>query len=342
MSLTKDNSMTTRTNLLKARTFAVYNRLNPTVNMLTQRSYGCESEQLYLDVGKQVNCCPIVTIAPICITPGNVSISILNLYSPPPPYDLSYNIAFDISWNAVNNATSYSVAANYPDVGGYTLIVITGTYTATIYENWVSPFSDTIITVTASNSCGSSSGSTDVAPCFLAGSLVSMADGSTKVIENIAVGDKVIGAFGEINTVIALHRPLLGENTMTKINETHSTSSHHPHISVDKGFYCCAPSVVENNTYGREHIVINAEGATETMMLHGLKKGRVQMLSIGVELKTIEGGKVVDSLETYSLPADTQLYNLVVSGSHTYYVNGYAVTGWPREDDYDYDNWVSL
>jgi hypothetical protein len=36
---------------------------------------------------------------------------------------------------------------------------------------------------------------------------------------------------------------------------------------------------------------------------------------------------------------ETQLYNLVVGGSHTYHVDGYAVTGWPNEDDFDYDLW---
>lgn len=36
---------------------------------------------------------------------------------------------------------------------------------------------------------------------------------------------------------------------------------------------------------------------------------------------------------------DTQLYNLVIDGSHTYHVDGYAVTGWPKEDDFDYDVW---
>jgi hypothetical protein len=39
------------------------------------------------------------------------------------------------------------------------------------------------------------------------------------------------------------------------------------------------------------------------------------------------------------MPEDTQLYNLVIGGSHTYHVDGYAVTGWPREDDFDYDLW---
>jgi hypothetical protein len=33
------------------------------------------------------------------------------------------------------------------------------------------------------------------------------------------------------------------------------------------------------------------------------------------------------------------LYNLKVSGSHTYFVDEYAVTGWPSEIDFDYTKW---
>ena len=75
------------------------------------------------------------------------------------------------------------------------------------------------------------------------------------------------------------------------------------------------------------------------MELKGLKPERIQKLQTGIQLKTIEGSREVVTLEEYSLPSDTQLYNLVVSGSHTYHVDGYAVTGWPREDDFDYDIW---
>jgi hypothetical protein len=77
-------------------------------------------------------------------------------------------------------------------------------------------------------------------------------------------------------------------------------------------------------------------------MLHGLKRERIEKLHIGVELKTVEGSRITQSIETYSMPEDTQLYNLVVGGSHTYHVDGYAVTGWPREDDFDYDKWMIL
>ncbi len=60
-------------------------------------------------------------------------------------------------------------------------------------------------------------------------------------------------------------------------------------------------------------------------------------MTTSIELQTISGPCVIESLEIYTLPADTQLYNLVISGSHTYCVDGYAVTGWPSEDDFNYD-----
>jgi hypothetical protein len=177
-------------------------------------------------------------------------------------------------------------------------------------------------------------------PCFLAGSMIAIADGSFKAIELVQIGDQVIGAFGEINTVLALHQPLLGEFTMLNINNDHATSSHHPHISTDKQFYCLHPSDASTKTYGRKHSVITADGSVESWMLHGLRAERIKKIELGVELKTIDGSKPVTYLEEYSMPPTTQLYNLVISGSHTYHVNGYAVTGWPREDDFCYDSWT--
>ena len=174
----------------------------------------------------------------------------------------------------------------------------------------------------------------------MAGSLVQLANGQTRAIEDVRAGDIVLGAFGEENMVLALHRPILGDNLMCKINGDHSTTNHHPHISVDKQFYCNDPQKVDELTYGRYHDVISAMGEIVPRYLHGLKAGRVQQLVTGVQLKTVGGSCAVSSIETYNLPSETQLYNLVVGGSHTYHVDGYAVTGWPREDDFDYDMWV--
>jgi hypothetical protein len=174
--------------------------------------------------------------------------------------------------------------------------------------------------------------------CFLAGSLVTMADGTTKKIEDVKVGDYVMGAFGEANVILAKDDPWLGDRYMYKINDEHDTSDDHPHVSTDKQFY--APE--ENAAYDEWGSYFDcelADGSHEMWLNVGLTKRKLKKLTVGVELITTKGGKVVDSIEKYKLPPDTKLYNFVVGGSHTYFVNGYAVTGWPREDDFDYDKW---
>jgi hypothetical protein len=246
------------------------------------------------------------------------------------------------SWTPVSGATLYDLSSNQPDA----VFNLTGDTSATITTAWTTisadPFAPIEVTIRAINACGESAPTTDsTAPCFLAGAHVTMSDGTTKVIEDVAVGDIVVGAFGEHNEVIALHRPLLGSAMMCNINGEHSTTNHHPHISADKKFYCGEPGTVSTHTYGHTHEVINASGNRELRMLYGLAPERILRLTVGVNLKTIEGSRIVNTLEVYSMPPSTQLYNLVVGGSHTYHVDGYAVTGWPREDDFDYDAWVS-
>jgi hypothetical protein len=60
----------------------------------------------------------------------------------------------------------------------------------------------------------------------------------------------------------------------------------------------------------------------------------------GDELLTAGGAQTVRSIVRLEMSPETQLHNLVLSGSHTYNVNRYWVTGWPREDDYDFDAWA--
>lgn len=243
----------------------------------------------------------------------------------------------DISWNALPGAVAYTVTTTNPV--GSPAPVITYTSPATTASILYNDLEIHTITVTAITRCGTTSSNIQFQPCFLSGSLVHIADGTTKPIEDVQVNDSVIGAFGEINKVMALHRPLLGSAEMCKINDEHSTTNHHPHVSVDKKFYCGNPELVSNSTYGHKHKVIDEHGNVVERMLDGLNKERIQKLHTGVNLKTIEGSRITNSIEIFSMPEDTQLYNLVVDGSHTYHVDGYAVTGWPSENDFDYDNW---
>jgi hypothetical protein len=327
--MNEDKSYATRTAQLKAKTLSVYHKLNPTSVEFAKAEYA-QSELQTRKLGDQSSeCC--------CVPPssGSFNLTIGNYYTPPSPYNVTYSHAYNLDWNSIANAT-YSVTVSTTDP--YLVLYTPGALTATVYVNFTGASLNN--TVTATTPCGTVSSTQSAFPCFLAGTPVTMADGSAKLIEDVLVGDAVLGAFGEVNTVLALHRPLLGTALMCKINGEHSTTNHHPHVSADKKFYCNDPTTVDERTYGHEHEVLNEHGERVQMFLYGLKKGRVQQLELGVQLKTVCGSKTVETLETYSLPPETQLYNLVVGGSHTYHVDGYAVTGWPREDDFNYDSWV--
>ena len=315
-----------RTDRLRKRTVAVFYSQNP-------KSIRDESTRTSVRVGQMITPCLCACSEPI---PSPISVSDSVDIRGAPYLDI-YTIYYDITWSDFANAVSYSYSTTCPDEY---IFVSTGITSARLYIIWATNV-DFSITIIGINPCGSaSSNAISTLPCFLAGSCVLMHDGTTKLIENVLVGDIVIGAFGEMNTVLALHRPILGNATMCNINNEHWTTSHHPHISIDRKFYCMDPALTHANTYGRMHEVLNSYGEKEMMMLYGLAEGRLQKIEIGTILKTSGGGKSVSSLDTQYMPPDTQLYNLVVGGSHTYHVDSYTVTGWPREDDFNYDMWA--
>ena len=256
-----------------------------------------------------------------------------NYFTPEGDY-AGYNQGWSISWNPIPNGTVYLIIQGDIDITDQTFELLTPT-SGKLYTTPAS--GDNIFVYAHVIGCPDISGV--IAPCFFKDALVTMVDGSTKMIEDIRVGDMVLGAFGEHNQVLALHRPLLGNNTMTNINNEHHTSSHHPHISPDKKFYAIKPAVVMSDTYGKSHEVLDENMIPYQRFLAGLKPGRVEQMEVGVQLKTVDGAREVTFLDTYEMAPETQLYNLVISGSHTYHVDGYAVTGWPNEEDFDYDTW---
>jgi hypothetical protein len=167
-----------------------------------------------------------------------------------------------------------------------------------------------------------------------------MANGSRKMIRDVKVGDWLMGAFGEANQVLASEDLTLGDRPMFVINYTHHTTSDHPHVTPDKRFVVIDP-VETLKEWGEWFRCELADGTFVMLNNIGLDnaKDRINLMSIGDTLQTIEGPKKVECIDSYDLPSDTKLYNFVMSGSHTYSVDGYFVTGWPRDDDFDYVEW---
>jgi len=364
-------SSSDRIRLLKAQTLARFHKLTPKTPDMANRGQSAEI-LLLRQVGTENDCG--VCCEPVCDLSGTLAFPMSNnpinsfyylttqayfnnegvpivIPAPPPGYPTDDSLyGFFIFGPSVCNATDYTI--NITDVDG---IVQSDIYNLGEYSIPGLPYSDNtvilalwtlrpfdynslVVQVVASNACSSSSDDAEFG-CFLEGSQVCMHDGTTKPIEKVLVGDKVRGAFGEINTVEALHRPILGAGSMVVINGEHTTTAHHPHISKDRNFYVAEPEIIAGFTYGKKHTVILADGTKEKRVMLGVDKTRLLKLITGIELQTITGGRIVNTIEYKPMSPMTQVYHLVVGGSHTYNVEGYAVSAWPNESDFNYDTW---
>ena len=270
---------------------------------------------------------------------------------PPPPEGYSFDVGLYVAAPVYCNATQITMRVldgsgdeipstsitnlglvpqpNDPEIG-YIFVIYPGP-TADIFQLRIS--------VTVSNECSSSSG--DAQPfCFLAGSPVALADGTTKPIETVAVGDRVIGAFGEINTVTGTLSNNLGFVPITNINCEHKTTAPHPHIRADHKLCCTDTLTLTKLAYGRSFPLKGADGKTEARVIKGVNPERITKLQVGTVLQTLTGPRTVTTLETIRMPASTRVYHLTTDGSHSYMVDGYAVAGGATEEDFDYDTWT--
>ena len=173
--------------------------------------------------------------------------------------------------------------------------------------------------------------------CFIAGQKVLMADGTRKNIEDVLCGDKVQGAYGDINTVTLLHRPRLGNRILYKINNHFNTATH-PILSADKKTWY----MVDINGClddKKEYIMFDNEGNRVPWFYNSLDRGITNLidLKIGDEVATISGTEKITTIEDSGLGYyELQLYNLIADGSHTMCVDGYYVGAFPDDTDFDY------
>jgi hypothetical protein len=134
--------------------------------------------------------------------------------------------------------------------------------------------------------------------CFIGGTRVLMADGSEKAIEEVRLGDQLLGAEGSIKEVLNYDHPLLGSWALYAINGgSHFVTAEHPFMT-KAGWKSIDPAASELEIPG----LVTASLARGDQIISS--RGTVQVIS----------------LESMSAAAETQLYNFRLSGNHTYFV----------------------
>ena len=140
------------------------------------------------------------------------------------------------------------------------------------------------------------------AHCFVSNTLVTLADGTKKAIQEIKIGDILKGETTN-NVVLGYHQPDLGKDKLYGFNGGDAfVTAEHPFMTT-KGWKSINPDKTR-----QENIGIT-----------------VTPLGVGDTLVTDKGLVRIKSIESHTAPATTKLYNFILSGDHTYYADDYLV-----------------
>ena len=144
--------------------------------------------------------------------------------------------------------------------------------------------------------------------CFVAGTKITMADGSIKNIEDVQLGEKLIGKDDCINTVMNFIRPVLGNRKLISINGSDPfVTDDHPLYVRGFGWKSFDPETTK-----KKYKVFSETG--------------VGQLQVGDIIETLDRvGLVVESLSSHEDDFDLQVYNFELDGNHTYIANNLVV-----------------
>lgn len=155
--------------------------------------------------------------------------------------------------------------------------------------------------------------------CFTAATRIAMADGTSRPIEEVEIGDRVLGRDGS-NRVLAIHRPTLGHRPLYAFNGgVPFVTAGHPFLT-ERGWKAIEP----------------AESEVPDLELGRLAVGDRILTLAGVRLAAMIGpagddlaakleGTLVTALTMHAVDPGTALYHLSVDGDNTYVANDFLV-----------------
>lgn len=157
--------------------------------------------------------------------------------------------------------------------------------------------------------------------CFGAGTKVLMADGSTKAIEALAVGDKVVGRSG-VNTVLALKPTTLGDRKLYTINGKLKVTGDHPALT-EKGWGVVSRDLYGERYHGRRMEVALADGKKASWKTGMLEPDKMVEFGLGDKIAFGDDGfQEITSLTSEELSVDTPLYTAALDGDGTMQLEG--------------------
>lgn len=144
--------------------------------------------------------------------------------------------------------------------------------------------------------------------CFVAGTQVTMADGSLKNIEDVAIGEQLKDGKGKNVTVQSLKRYPTNNAKFSINGGAYFFTANHPFLTTD-GWKSLDPAASEEESPG--------------LAVSKMKAGDILIRESGVEVIL-----VLDSIQT-----EETVYNFTLDDSHEYIADGYVVHNKANADD---------
>ncbi|MEA2598662.1 MAG: hypothetical protein QOF01_5131 [Thermomicrobiales bacterium] len=160
--------------------------------------------------------------------------------------------------------------------------------------------------------------------CFVAGTRVAMADGTSRAIERVEVGEHVLGQHGRTNRVVEVERPMLGSRLLYALNDSSFfVTAEHPFMT-ETGWKAIDPAAtaVENPTLSVGRLKVG----DRLLVLAGVALPIAVPAGMGGHWSDERFEVRLESTRLLSLvgrpdhPA-TPLFNLLLDGDHAYFAN---------------------
>jgi len=172
--------------------------------------------------------------------------------------------------------------------------------------------------------------------CFTAPTQILMADGTTRAIAEVKIGDLVLGEHGEVNRVVDIETPVLGPRKLYAFNDGPAfVTAEHPFMT-RAGWKSINPEATKaengNLSVGALKVgddMVWLETVTTRVKPQTVAFGRmvqasyVQASSIEVLVET--KFSALNSTTPHDGHPSMIVYNLRLDGNHTYFANNYLV-----------------
>jgi hypothetical protein len=164
--------------------------------------------------------------------------------------------------------------------------------------------------------------------CFVKNAMVTLHNGSEKPISDVVVGDHVLGHNGEINQVIGLDRTILGDRLLYSLNGgDFFVTAEHPFYIEEIGWVSIDPNatLLENPDLRVNRLTTGNAVVKLMLVLEYEKAHRSGEVLLADKAKLLLNSEVITKINSKKADYDEPLFNLLLDGNNTYFVNKYLV-----------------